>query len=127
MTTDLKSVTFRVKACKQANLFLAEIPRDPTGYGYEITFGTNAGSVRLRRGVGGETLQEESAEGVLDCDGFTDLWVDWTEGISVGTGQLVGNQSLLSSQETILFQVTLSVSGGSDDSATWRFPRDTGG
>jgi Farnesoic acid 0-methyl transferase len=99
-TVDDKTIVFRVQACSDAHILLAQYFMT-TDYGvYEIVLGTNSNRQSvIRNGLGGPVLVEQNTDNVLQCGYSQWFWIDWSRGISVGSGYQVGDSQILNLDE----------------------------
>jgi hypothetical protein len=91
-----QSIALKVRACSDARILLARY-FSVTDYDvYEIVIGANGNTISLIRvGIDGTVLIQQNTNNILHCTYGQWIWVDWSSGISVGTGPLVGDLEFL--------------------------------
>ena len=84
-----KSLVFKLKACKEISIIIAQYKGVFTYNAYEIRLGANDGTVDIIKDTPytGETVATNDNP-VLDCDVSQWFWVSWNNGIMFGTGPL---------------------------------------
>jgi hypothetical protein len=93
---DDKSIVFRVRACSDAHILLAQYFMVTDYDVYEIIIGTNANRQSvIREGLGGTVLVEQNTADILHCNYSRWFWIDWSRGISVGSGYEIGDSQFL--------------------------------
>lgn len=121
-----KQILFKVRACSDAHVVLAEYFAITDYNVYEIIIGQNSNrrSV-ITYGRNGIVLAEQSQPSGLGCNYAEWYWIDWSRGISVGTGYQVGDSFLLSVNASMLPQLidinAVGITTGPGISGVWEF------
>jgi hypothetical protein len=96
-TVDDKAIVFRVRACSDAHILLARYFMVTDYDVYEIVIGANSNRQSvIREGLGGTVLAEQNTANILQCSYSQWFWIDWSRGISIGSGYEIGDAQFLS-------------------------------
>jgi hypothetical protein len=118
------SVLFKVRACSDVHILLAKHFAIADDGVYEIVIGALSNQLSLiRYGIGGTILVQQNTQNVLHCSYAQWFWIDWSRGISVGTGYQVGDSAFLQINELPhRFDIgALSVATGQAIDGYWEF------
>ena len=120
-TVDEKSISFKVRACSDVYISLARYIGITDYDNYEIMISNS--KVAIRDGVGGSSLVEKQVTGLLHCTQSNWFWVNWSKGISMGSGPYVNDQILLSlDQLPRSFQIySAGFTTGAGNDGDWEF------
>lgn len=121
-----KVISFKVRACTDVYIALTKYFGITDSGVYEVLIGGQGNSkVEIRYGVGGTLLAEKSISNLLHCTQSKWFWIDWTNGIYVGSGAHVSDSALLSvslSQMPEQFPIyAAAFSTGSSSDGDWEF------
>jgi len=120
------SVHFKVRACSDVSIILAE-HFSITDYGvYEILIGgSNNTKSSIRQGIQGNTLVEMDTNDILHCSESRWFWISWYKGIDVGSGPYVGDIHILrlpmSNIPTALPVSAVAISTAAASDGDWEF------
>ena len=123
---DQKFVIFKVRACSDAHILLARY-FGVTDYDvYEIWLGKSSNSLStITVGISGTILAQQATNQILHCTHSRWFWIDWSRGITVGNGPLVGDLTFLNISAATLPRVfdisTVAVDTGPNESGDWEF------
>jgi len=115
---------FKVQACSDVRILLAEYVLVTDYNVYEIGLGANNNGLSvIRYGINGVILAQQTVPDVLHCTSAKWFWIDWSRGISVGTGYLVGDSSFLSvTNLPHQFEIgAISIASGQSNDGVWEF------
>lgn len=130
-TVETTAIAFKVRSCGDAYVLLVRYLGIVDFSVYEIRIGSQSNTrVEIRYGVGGTILAERQVTGPLHCTQSRWFWVDWSDGISVGSGAYLSDSALVSvstDQMPEQFQVQAAgfATGGSHD-GDWEFTKVPG-
>jgi len=89
-------VIFKVRACADARILLADYFAISDYHVYELWLGKNNNTYSvLTDGIDGSLMDETSSHGILHCRTAMWFWIDWTKGLGIGKGPKVGDQLFL--------------------------------
>jgi hypothetical protein len=120
-------IAFQVLACREARILLTEDPFDLSVYTREVLLGGWGNTKSAIYTKNNQTGVEKDTTGILDCEDFRQFWIRWESGVlSVGQGQLNGEE-LMSYEETESRSiVAVSISTGDGSTGEWQFNHDVG-
>ena len=130
----LNFFTFKVRACSEVRLILAEDPFVSSATStrvHEVVVGgwQNTKSVIYKDTINNETVVETATPRILNCNEFREFWIQWqTDGnISVGEGA-VGTGEFLRYTDPDPHPIhSVSISTGEGSSGQWQISSETGG
>lgn len=121
-----KNILFKVRACSDAHIILAEYYAVTDYNVYEIIIGQNSNRKSIiTYGRNGVALDEQLKPSGLSCNYAQWFWIDWSRGISVGTGYAVGDSIILNVNVSALPQSfdinAVAVTTGASVDGFWEF------
>lgn len=91
-----KYVIFKIRACSDARILLADYFAISDFQVYEVWLGKHNNTYSaLTDGIDGILMDEASTHNILHCKTAKWFWIDWTMGLGIGTGPKVGDQLFL--------------------------------
>lgn len=121
-----KHVVFKIRACSDVHIVLAEYFAVTDYNVYEIVIGQNSDSQSvITHGRNGIVLTRQSQASGLSCNYAVWFWIDWSRGINVGTGYEVGDSVILGVNVTALPEIfdinAVSITTGPGIDGYWEF------
>ena len=120
-----KHLIISVRACRDAQIALMEVPGVTTMATYEVTIGANGNTrTMISESVRGEPVVDVATPAILACDVARVFWVSWRMGmLEVGTGASVGSGRVAVWKHNDSHTVeAASVTTPQDVTAMWVFP-----
>lgn len=123
-------VFFKLRACQEAKILLAENPYDLNVYAREVIIGgwSNSKSAILKYGDG-SILAEKNTTGILQCQMLQDFWIAWNRldgRLVVGKGELGKGEFLTYVDSDLRHIYGVSVTTGNGYHGEWQFQTSVG-
>ncbi|KAI0229902.1 hypothetical protein LSAT2_019688, partial [Lamellibrachia satsuma] len=124
------TIVYRVKACSDVHVIIAEQTKDLTTKATEIVTGAFGNSrAMIRKAVHGPEYVAANISNLLHCGEFRTFWVSWGgKLLRIGRGPTVGQQMFVTVPRTS-FSHVINVAGFSTydgHSGSWTIPENTG-
>ena len=96
------SFEFQLRTCENAQIRLAEIPKQETTNGYDISLSNTLSSIKKTSDTSIQVTKDTPK--LLDCIVLRKFWITWSQGVKVGTGKL-NSEVLLELQDSASIQI----------------------
>jgi hypothetical protein len=125
------SLRFKVRACSDVSIILAEHFSITDNGIYEILIGgSNNRKSSIRFGIQGIVLTEVDTLDLLHCSEARWFWIDWSKGIHVGSGAYVGDIFFLTlpvfDMPGVFPVSSVSIATGGTSDGDWEFTTSPG-
>ena len=118
-------IEFELRACDNARIRLAQIPKNEGTSGYDIVLGAASSITKLNDDSQKVTVNTPQ---LLNCQAMRKFWITWSDGVRVGTGKF-NTGSFLSLTDAALVSITavsITTPTPSSGGGEWLIKRENG-
>ena len=120
-----KFFQFELRACDNARIRLAQVPRSEGTSGYDVVLGAVSTITKLK-----DDTQKVSIDSpqLLNCKAMKKFWITWSDGVKVGTGKFNTGLilHLIDASPVVITAISLTTPTPSTGGGEWLIKKDNG-